>query len=136
MTSAATLETDGHGGRTLEEEAAACRYGMPDRVKATDPDDSSDRGCAICRGEVCIACGGDAYDCEHDTDAQHGWDQGAAGCTTLAWTPWLAKAREAAKFWGLRRVATDLYREQFAMGLEPEKAVKQIMQKIEKGEGR
>jgi hypothetical protein len=50
------------------------------------------------------------------------------GCTSLAWTPWLRQAREAAKFWGLRRVATDLYREQFAMGLEPE----QILPKIER----
>lgn len=72
---ATTLETDGHGGRSLKEEAAACRFGEPDRVKAADPGDASDRGCAICRGEVCVTCDGDAYDCEHDTDAQHGWDE-------------------------------------------------------------
>jgi hypothetical protein len=67
------MVTNGHGGKLLSEIADECGLA----TGAVDGDE--DRTCAICRGEACIACAkmgrDDAYDCEHDTDEQHGWDK-------------------------------------------------------------
>lgn len=30
--------------------------------------------CPICDDELCLLCD-DAYDCEHDVDQRHGWDE-------------------------------------------------------------
>jgi hypothetical protein len=63
--------------QTLEEALERCLLGSPDRVPEgayeADEEDPRDYGCAVCRGEICVACGGDAYDCQHDLDQQHGW---------------------------------------------------------------
>lgn len=71
------METFGHGGQTVAEIVAGCRFGEEATGEERSCDPLRDPGCAICRGEVCMACGGDAYDCEHDIDEQHGfWASG------------------------------------------------------------
>jgi hypothetical protein len=44
----------------------------------------------------------------------------------LSWKKWYAEARDAAKFWGFeRKIPLDFYKEKFAIGCNPEFAVKQ-----------